>query len=547
MKNTSIAPYIDAQANLGILGVVAVFFLSVLIQIVGYDTRVNMYDEGIILTGASSIVRGDLPYRDFWSMYGPGQFYLLSWLFQLVGESNLALRCIGIFSKASIAVFAFMMISRLHGGRGRAWLGSFAVLCMLVAFRQDGFPVFPALALLMASILLAEYGLRRGGVYLFASGCLAGLASLFRHDLGAYGGVAMTCALCVFFFSSGRPIRGWAGAFSRYAGGFAVVAVPAVGALLCYVPLKDLVENLLIIPSSIYPENRRLPWPSLSLMGLGHIKQLLVYVPFLVGGVAALIIVRGFCVRCSPERSATRLDSVRGFLLPVTAISCLLFTLKGSVRVEPLHMSQSLVLAVPLMISAWHLATELRGRVPKFACRFIVVMCIFLTLVPVASGAAIAASGVKSLLFSKNNLVSKCLESRLHRAPCMEVDPDYASVASFLEGKALPGEHVYVGVGRHDRIFVNAVALYFLLDLSPATKWAELHPGVQTQDRIQRAMVGEFEMRRPRFAVLDSRWDRVSEPNASSLSSGVNVVDEYIKNNYSAVYVSGTVQVLMRN
>ena len=28
----------------------------------------NVYDEGIVLAGADRILRGDVPYRDFWSM-----------------------------------------------------------------------------------------------------------------------------------------------------------------------------------------------------------------------------------------------------------------------------------------------------------------------------------------------------------------------------------------------------------------------------------------------------------------------------------------------
>ncbi len=36
----------------------------------------NPYDSGIILTGGMRILNGELPYRDFFTMYAPGQFYI---------------------------------------------------------------------------------------------------------------------------------------------------------------------------------------------------------------------------------------------------------------------------------------------------------------------------------------------------------------------------------------------------------------------------------------------------------------------------------------
>ena len=51
--------------------------------------RLNVYDEGIILAGADRILQGHIPYRDYWSMYAPGQFYTLAFLFRLFGSSVL--------------------------------------------------------------------------------------------------------------------------------------------------------------------------------------------------------------------------------------------------------------------------------------------------------------------------------------------------------------------------------------------------------------------------------------------------------------------------
>src|SRR6266700_2472172 len=44
-------------------------------------------DEGIVLRGAERILAGEVPYRDFFSFYTPGSFYLVAFLFRVFGDS----------------------------------------------------------------------------------------------------------------------------------------------------------------------------------------------------------------------------------------------------------------------------------------------------------------------------------------------------------------------------------------------------------------------------------------------------------------------------
>jgi hypothetical protein len=53
------------------------------------DTALLPYDEGIVLLGADRVLRGDVPYRDFWTLYGPATFYLPAAAFRLFGETVL--------------------------------------------------------------------------------------------------------------------------------------------------------------------------------------------------------------------------------------------------------------------------------------------------------------------------------------------------------------------------------------------------------------------------------------------------------------------------
>ena len=63
-------------------------------------------DEGIILSDADRILRGQVPYRDFFSLYTPGSYFLLALAFKLFGQSLVVARSIllvycGVFSSLS--------------------------------------------------------------------------------------------------------------------------------------------------------------------------------------------------------------------------------------------------------------------------------------------------------------------------------------------------------------------------------------------------------------------------------------------------------------
>ena len=72
-----------------------------------------IYDEGIVVVGAWRVMHGDIPYRDFWTIYAPGQFYLLAALFRLVGPSLLAERLVDRAIRVLIVVLVYRFVARL--------------------------------------------------------------------------------------------------------------------------------------------------------------------------------------------------------------------------------------------------------------------------------------------------------------------------------------------------------------------------------------------------------------------------------------------------
>ena len=69
------------------------FVLSVLVAASTMLLGVQPNDEGLMLQAAARISSGEVPYRDFWWFYPPGQSYLLGGLWSLLGPSLLTWRC----------------------------------------------------------------------------------------------------------------------------------------------------------------------------------------------------------------------------------------------------------------------------------------------------------------------------------------------------------------------------------------------------------------------------------------------------------------------
>ena len=74
-------------------------------------------DEGIVLQGADRVLRGEVPYRDFFSFYTPGSFYLVAALFKLFGNSFLVARTSIAVVGAGCSVITYLLALRVCSNR----------------------------------------------------------------------------------------------------------------------------------------------------------------------------------------------------------------------------------------------------------------------------------------------------------------------------------------------------------------------------------------------------------------------------------------------
>ena len=90
---------------------------------------------------------------------------------------------------------------------------------------------------------------------------------------------------------------------------------------------------------------------------------------------------------------------------------------------------------------------------------------------------------------------------------------------------------MFVASDRHDVVFINALMLYFLSGRNPATYFSQLDPGIATTEPVQRRIVADLKHNNVSTVVVWS-YGQVNEPNLSSQTSGVFLLDDYLRKQY---------------
>jgi hypothetical protein len=90
--------------------VIFVSLASVVLFVLTFRYQVTGYDDGIVLTGAARVLRGDIPYRDFWGVYGPATFYFNAGVMALFGEYALVVKVASLFVKFLIVLVTILYV-----------------------------------------------------------------------------------------------------------------------------------------------------------------------------------------------------------------------------------------------------------------------------------------------------------------------------------------------------------------------------------------------------------------------------------------------------
>ncbi|HVF91841.1 MAG TPA: glycosyltransferase family 39 protein [Blastocatellia bacterium] len=210
------------------------------------------YSLGYNLYGAERVLEGEVPYRDFHTLYPPATVYVNAALFKLFGTS-LYVALLGVFIFKSLTTLGLYLCARRLMPAG--WAAA-AALSTLVWLRPNGpFKAVPmhygALFLSFSLLLLLAYAKRQRVAYIFGAGVSLALVALFKHNIGAY---ALLGSLAMVLLEPGRMrfgISPKAGGFKRalaLLSGFALPIIPVLAYIEAQGALAPMIRSLLFGP-----------------------------------------------------------------------------------------------------------------------------------------------------------------------------------------------------------------------------------------------------------------------------------------------------------
>lgn len=491
------------------------FAAGVLISGVAAFVSVQPNDEGLMLQAAARVAAGELPYRDFWWFYPPGQAYLLGGLDALLGPSLATWRIVRVLADAGVAVLACALAVRL-GARPPAALLAWAVAVLAMATPSGPHPFPIALALALGALLCFQ---RRPGL----AGVLTGACAAWRIEFA--GALAAGIALGLLLGGGRREL-------TRYAAGALVVSAVLLLPVVAAAGVRPSFALLVEYPLTDFRDYQGLPFPvayagplNTSSPG-GFLRDsaeplLLHFLPLvLVLGLAGALLALGRRLR-EPLLAAA----------VVLSLAMLLYLLT---RADLFH-------TAPLAAVGGVLAAAAVSGAPRGLRR-----------VPAAlAAAALAYAALEGLDRRTLALREDTRPLRLAVADGVRVPPAQAraleGAVADIRARTRSDEPIYVATQRADRVTAGNPLLYVLAQRPNPTRYDIAAPGVITSAPVQREIIATLEGRRTRVVVRDSSVGTAApEPNAAGRSSGVRLLDAHLERRYRPVARYGSLRLLVR-
>lgn len=519
---------------------------------------IKVYDEGVTVYGALQVMQGALPYRDFWTVYMPGHFYLYALVFKVFGPSLVAERITSIILIIGIAIFAYL-IARKVLPAFLSLLTFFFSAVWLSSFDFFGYIIHPTLFFgLISFYFFLSYLQGKKKNALFQAGIFAGLTALFRHDLGFYVFFTELLILILHQFSLTErtdpyrvKVQASLKGTIRLILGTALIFVPVAVYFLIKVPFKELYHSLIIFPQEIYPDYRRLSFPApfityeqyqSQVEGGGfkdylkeNMDHLYHYFPVIVYFTLFLqLLTRG-------TKHKAFLKSNEFWVSISLLLLGIWFFTKDFVRSQYLNLMSTYVIAIIVyFIVLVNISKSLVNTGVKFAVWiFLCLLAVPILIRPLWSESVNLKNADKK--------ISEPLD--LPRAAYISWDvrgADYEKVIQYVNALVPASEKIFVGSIRHDRIFNNDVMFYFLAERESPVRYHELHPGVATTREVQKEIIEDISSSGVKVIVLKEETTIETE-NKSSESSGVTLLDDFIRENYHLDKKFGEYSVWVKN
>jgi hypothetical protein len=483
-------------------------------------------DEGLMLQAAARIADGEVPYRDFWWFYPPGQPLLLGGLWAALGPSLLTWKVVRALACGAVALLAWRL-ARRGGAPPWAALAAWLAAVLALAYPSGPHPFPITIALCLGALVCVE---RQPAL----AGALTGIAAFWRLEFAAYLALGVLVAYAVR--RDGRRDA------LRYAGWAAGVAAALFAPLVAFAGPGRTFELLIRYPVFDFADYQSLPFP-LRYEG-----------PLNTGSLGGFL--------------SDSAESLLLFYLPLA----LVLALAGALAAGALRFERALWWRVAVAIFALGMLHYMLARTDIFHTAPLAVMVAVLAAwaaaaarpqpPPTPRATAAAAAALVALAGLSFALVEGAdrlwLLARAGGTPLSVPVADGALVperaarqleaaVGAIQDRVPPGEPIYVAPRRSDLVTAGNPLLYVLADRPNPTRYDIQAPGVVTSAAVQREIVDDLRRARPPLVVRDtSPVTAAREPNAAGRASGVTLLDDYLAAAYRPVERHGALMLLER-
>lgn len=507
-----------------------------------FDQGTYHYDEGLVAYGAVRVLNADMPYRDFWTLYAPGVFYLLAFIFKIFGISIEVTRLFAITILSLTVCSIYLLIKKLSS----RLFGLFAFLLSLLWLKSymvfDRPGQFAILFFIFSSFSLIKF--LNSGKYrwLVITGVLSGIAGLFRQDFGVYIFISLFLVILSRQLNRFQEKKRKEKLILLFKSelylclGCFMVILPVFIYLAFNSAFKEFVNDAVFFPAIIYPKVRKLPFPEFKPDGLIYYLPLFVFLLT--------------CIRLLFYNWRNKIEDTPPWMGLFFLFSGLGFFNYTNTRTCLTHLLPTMIPAIILFSLLFDdfIKTFFTKSLRTYKNFIWLIVCFIL----------ISFLTEPSLEISSKKIIPppKTQEEgilNINRARGFYDEPDFAyslnSAIRYIQDKTAKNEKIFVGNLRHDKVINSDATFYFLSERDSATRYYELHPGLTNMPQIQQKIINDLIKANVRYIVLWSGSEKIQtsgEPNESSKSYGAFALDDFIREKYKTEKIFGHYTILKR-
>jgi hypothetical protein len=467
--------------------VCAVVILIVLVPLwADFEHTAAPMDEGSLLVYPELMLKGEVPYRDFETFYGPGNLWVLSAVYAVSNPNIFVERAVGLAYRILILAAIFMIVQRwsIPLAVGCTFLaGMFILPSLLAAYAWMGGMVCCLWSIWMIAAPESKWRALGGGI-------LAGSALLFRPDLGP---AVIASALPLFLLMRFAQRR-------YYVVGAFVALLPLAGLTLLASP-RELLNNLLLFPLVANPA-RHLPLFSadayLICLFFVHIAAAVANV---IAGAAAVY--------------AKRSDPGSRVLLAL-ALFGLGLTHQAAQRIDLLHVICAAFISISMLPLSVFLLLRLNARTTMSPRKDAILATTMVVIFVDAFVPEISLYFRHEFVNAFQNETPKAVfiaeHGRSFPVPSDQMAVALAKMFDRLDALASPGDRLFVGPADLRRTNRNDTFIYHMMpQLRPSTYFLEMNPRSANRPNSRLAE----DVASADWLVLDHVLDAWSEQNES--------------------------------